>query len=53
MNIRAYNKRTSGYKRYTGLNREGKTLTVSAWNAAEAKVEMRKQGFKAIKIIRS
>lgn len=41
-------------KLYTGLSAEGKTQSVFAYTAAEAKAELRaKYGFRAVKIARS
>lgn len=50
MSIRRYNARRHVHRLYCGVNRDAKTMTVSAYSKKEAKDEMRKKGFSPVKV---
>lgn len=50
MNLRRYNNARHVHRLYVGIDRNGKDMFVSAYTQKEARDEMRKKGFRPVKI---
>jgi hypothetical protein len=54
MNIRQYNARNHVHRLYCGIDKNGKvSSSVFAYNKTEAKAELRKKGFRPVKIVQT
>lgn len=52
-NIRRYNAARHVHRLYCGVSKDGKTMTVFAYTVKEAKADLKKKGFMAVRVVQT